>query len=672
MGVGRVTLRRSIVGCAVVLALLLAGAAAVLLLPNPERAFQPLRPQFLTARTPSPLPPVVDVRPDSTFGYGSALSPLEARGRDTWYFWTAGNQNFFRKVAIQSNGQFDLLQVIDSRRFGQRFRTLGLMTDPGCSPATGPDQYGLWLDDCAPDHLPDIPGTPSGVVGLRRFENPAFDPAKWSVERYLEHPKNVEPPYLVGVSCGFCHIGPNPLDPPADPERPAWRNLAPVIGNQFLEDAKLFTIRMTPEDFRWHVANMQPAGTVDTSRFATDHINNPNAINSIFYLGHRPTQQERMKDGVMRAVNHILKDGADSIGVAGASLRVYVNIGMCSDYWLTLHQAIYGMVEQKPFLIEKARQDCADWRKTEERMPAAEAFLKTIGPMRLKDAPGGAEYLTTEAPVLDRGKTVFAEQCARCHSSKQPPPEIQVDRERALQWYRDAVHRDDFLDMNYLSDDRRYSVTEIGTNVARALASNAIAGHIWQEFSSETYKELPSAGELRNLYNPLDPGSPLTFKLPAGGRGYYRTPTLVSIWATAPYLHNNSVGIYTKDPSVRGRLIAFADGIEKLLWPERRRGVQSIPVTTTFSRVHRYTGQIIEIPINTPINVIARVNPRDLYPLNQRTIDFLSWAFGERFLLHRALGKNLAPDFIEDRGHYFGSTLSDEDKRALVEFLKTF
>ena len=62
-------------------------------------------------------------------------------------------------------------------------------------------------------------------------------------------------------------------------------------------------------------------------------------------------------------------------------------------------------------------------------MPAAEAFLKTIGPMRLKDAPGGAEYLTTEASVLDRGKTVFAEQCARCHSSKQPPAgDCQVDR----------------------------------------------------------------------------------------------------------------------------------------------------------------------------------------------------------------------------------------------------
>jgi RoxA-like, cytochrome c-like len=605
------------------------------------------------------------------FGYGSTLSPLEIRGRDTWYFWTAGDQNFYRKVAIVTDGDFDLLKVIDSRRYGQRFRTLGVLTHPGCTQATRADEYGLWLDDCPADNIPDIPGKPSGVVGLRRFDNPGFDRSKWSVEQYMRHPKNVEPPYLVGVACGFCHVGFDPLHPPDDPERPTWRNLAPAIGNQYLEDAKLFGINMTPSDFRWHIANRQPAGTVDTSRFATDHINNPNAINSIFYLANRPVHEERMRDGSIRSVNHILKDGADSIGVAGASLRVYVNIGMCSDYWLTLHQAIYGMVVQKPFSIDHARQECADWRETEARMPAAAAFLKTIGPMRLKDAPGGDRYLTTDSAVLRRGKLVFAEQCARCHSSKQPPATVS-DGSARIQWLRDAVLSDDFLESNFLSDDRRYPVTEIGTNVARALASNAIQGHIWDEFSSETYKSLPPAGELRGLYNPLDPGAPLNFKLPGGGRGYYRTPSLVSIWATAPYLHNNSVGVFNKDPSVNGRMVAFLDGIEKLLWPERRSGIQSIPVTTTRSRIQLFSGPEIEVPANTPINVIARVDPRALPKLGQRSVDFLSWAFGERFILGQLLSRNLAPDFIEDRGHTFGSDLADQDKRALIEFMKTF
>ena len=34
--------------------------------------------------------------------------------------------------------------------------------------------------------------------------------------------------------------------------------------------------------------------------------------------------------------------------------------------------------------------------------------------------------------------------------------------------------------------------------------------------------------------------------------------------------------------------------------------------------------------------------------------------------------RNLAPDFVLDRGHTFGATLPDADKRALIEFLKTF
>jgi hypothetical protein len=657
----------------VVLALLIAAFAGR---PAPDAGVHAQTPAP-SSRTPAPQPAhAVDNRPrvdPGGFGsaYGNSLSELEIRGRDTWYFWTGGNQNFFRKVAIFSDGYFDLLQVIDSRRWGRRFRTLGMMTDPGCTPATHPDEYGLWLDHCPPDNVPDTPGMPSGIVGLRKFENPKFDKSKWSLERYLQHPQNVEPPYIVGMACGFCHIGFDPLRPPDNLERPQWHNLAAAIGNQYLEDAKLFTINMTPADFRWHVANRQPAGTVDTSRFATDHISNPNVINSIFYLGERPTHAEKMSDGTIRQVNHILKDGSDSIGVAGASLRVYVNIGMCSDYWLTLHQPIYGMVKQKPFLIDKARRDCADWRQTEERMPAAAAFLKTLGPMRLKDAPGGPQYLTTPAAVLTRGKTVFAERCARCHSSKQPPPEL-TDEASRVQWFRDAVVRDDFLDRNFLSDDRRHSVTYIGTNVARALASNATSGHIWEAFSSETYKELPSAGELRGLYNPLDPGDPIDFKLPAGGRGYYRTPSLVSIWATAPYLHNNSVGVFNKDPSVHGRLVAFMDGMEKMLWPEQRLGVQSIPVTTTPSRIRLFTGPEMDVPVNTAVNIIARVNPLELPSLGQRSIDVLTWTFGDRFLLGRLLAKNLAPDFIEDRGHLFGSTLSDDDKRALIEFVKTF
>src|SRR5581483_11728367 len=254
----------------------------------------------------------------------------------------------------------------------------------------------------------------------------------------------------------------------------------------------------------------------DTSRFATDHINNPNAINTIFNFAYRPTAREKMRDGSMRDVHHILKDGADSIGVAGASLRVYVNIGMCGDYWVTLHDPVYGVAKaQQPFDMDHARATCEDWRKTEARMGAAEAFLKTLTPLHLADAPGGPAYLTKDAAVLRRGKLAFADNCAECHSSKQPP----AGTADAAQWRREAVLADDFLQNNFLSDDKRYPVTRLGTNVARSVGTNATSGHIWDQFSSETYKALPSAGSLTNLYNPQDPQRPIDFDLPSGGRG---------------------------------------------------------------------------------------------------------------------------------------------------------
>jgi aerobic-type carbon monoxide dehydrogenase small subunit (CoxS/CutS family) len=55
-------------------------------------------------------------------------------------------------------------------------------------------------------------------------------------------------------------------------------------------------------------------------------------------------------------------------------------------------------------------------------------------------------------------------------------------------------------------------------------------------------------------------------------KAFYRTSALVSIRATAPYLHNNSVGSHTGDPSVAGRMAACEDGITKLLWPRKRLG----------------------------------------------------------------------------------------------------
>jgi mono/diheme cytochrome c family protein len=46
------------------------------------------------------------------------------------------------------------------------------------------------------------------------------------------------------------------------------------------------------------------------------------------------------------------------------------------------------------------------------------SFPPHLGPMHLRDAPGGAQYLTADSEILERGKIVLAEHCAACHSSR--------------------------------------------------------------------------------------------------------------------------------------------------------------------------------------------------------------------------------------------------------------
>src|SRR5262249_12494519 len=148
-----------------------------------------------------------------------------------------------------------------------RWNWLGLVNEPCFSQATGPDpkRYGLWLDvrdpGCAADPFENetkYPGVKtgargktvpvgsdfryaSGVMGLRLFPNPAFDEAaakRWDPERYYSDPKyfndpKLVRPYRVGMSCGFCHIGPSPSHPPADPEHPQFADMSSTVGAQY-------------------------------------------------------------------------------------------------------------------------------------------------------------------------------------------------------------------------------------------------------------------------------------------------------------------------------------------------------------------------------------------------------------------------------------------------------
>jgi hypothetical protein len=743
------------------------------------------------------------------------------RGRNTWLVWTAGNDHLWTTLIYKSAGALDFLKVLSSHpellridpRFSrdQRWEYLGLANDPCFEKATGPDpeRWGLWLDkrraDCKPDPFEneqkypgvkvgsrgtkingkDFPvgsfyGYETGIVGMRLFPNPDFDEAaakNWDPIRYYADKnyyenKSLVRPYRVGMSCGFCHVGPNPLKPPKDPDNPKWENLSSNVGAQYFWFGRIFYWANEKDNFAWQLLNTSRPGSLDTSFVSTDNINNPRTMNAVYMLGDRLEHATRwgkeslaggqqnnkqfndfITDGPLTKYYHspdtvwtprVLKDGADSVGALGALNRVYLNIGTFSEEWLLHFNALVGGKPVTPIEISVARKNSAYFAATEAQTPAtALFFLKTTGPHHLEDLrktdPDAKKALEMDDTLVPRGKKVFAERCARCHSSElpTPPPDvaaIAIDQGQGCagknyldcwskywEWtktqdFKDKmttiVERPDFLEHNFLSSELRVPVTLLQTNACSPLATNALAGNIWDNFSSQSYKDLPSVGTI-TWYHPYT-GEPKTYVMPAGGRGFTRPPSLVSLWSTAPFLLNNSVGEFNPDPSVKGRLQSFQNSIEQMLWPEKRDKDEllgdkipgKIDRTTEdsylrvsygylpdalqnlrgFARFFPWlvddtnkTIQIGPIPKGTPIGLLSNLNPlsesadpaerlqhdqklltlvlrmsADLQKLPKGASDEeVRKVFAN--LVDPLLELSKCPDLIVNRGHYFGS-----------------
>jgi hypothetical protein len=564
------------------------------------------------------------------------LSPDEIKGRNTWILWTGGNEAFWDWQANHSYGFIDLLKLVDFRpqHPWARFAQAGLNVEPNTRVPLTADRYGLYIrqsvDETARQPSEETFGRSSGIVGLRLYRNPWFDAAaakRWDVARYYNDPTYyLDPtlvrPYRVGMACGFCHIAPHPLNPPVNVEEPNWSNLSATIGNQYLRTRRVFGNLLEPDAYFYHVLDSQLPGTLDTSLIASDNINNASTKNAIWELGgrldraglfdHRTSEYvqdytsrygtnpvERAGDAAARLpvlfygpyayanprpAPRFLLDGSDSAGPWLGLARVYLNIGTYHTRWVTLHNPLFGYKSQKPFTLADAEQGSVYWRATGRLMDdLARYLLKASGPMRLRNAPGGQAHVKGAgvpwAPELAAGRRVFASHCIVCHSSKQPKlfdetPASDVLRLLRDQGYKDWAEREverwEFWQENYLSTDRRLPISLVRTNANRSLASNGIEGSVWEEFSSKAYKGLPPSAPLQ-VWNPFT-RNPEEMTLPRGGRGYYRPASLVSVWATAPLLHNNSVGLFNNDPSVEGRVRAFRDAIHKLLAPGQSEG----------------------------------------------------------------------------------------------------
>ena len=194
------------------------------------------------------------------------------------------------------------------------------------------------------------------------------------------------------------------------------------------------------------------------------------------------------------------------------------------------------------------------------------------------------------------------------------------------------------------------------------------------------------------------------------------------------------MGTFNPSPAVEDRMKSFDIAIEQMLWPEKRatdpmvggkiKGPSLIDRTTADSYVNIPYGflpspladflkfdkvflpsildkdglRIGPIPMGTPVGLLANL---DLDPGQQLTLaerlkkdaTIVKLAALAKSDLKRG-SKNLdnitgllldlskCPDLIVNRGHYFGTDmldpkegepgLSDQDKRALIEFLKTF
>ena len=223
--------------------------------------------------------------------------------------------------------------------------------------------------------------------------------------------------------------------------------------------------------------------------------------------------------------------------------------------------------------------------------------------------------------------------------------------------------------------------------------------------------------------------------MPGGGRGYLRPASLVSLWSTAPYLLNNSIGPFMPSPSVEARLESFQASIAQMLWPARRDqdtllhgkipgmidrttapsylripagylpgavrpfiGLGAALMPSVFTSNGRDRGVVLgPFPAGMPVDLLANLQmtvdtggfvdqvklDRELLGAVRKLTSALNDARGKSDeearkivfspdVIEPLMKVSKCPDYIVNRGHYFGVSLSDAQKTALIAYLRTF
>lgn len=313
-----------------------------------------------------------------------------------------------------------------------------------------------------------------------------------------------------------------------------------------------------------------PDGAVDTTALFSDHINNPGVVTAFWEHENRL----RFDVGMAHAQLRNGQGGEDDIGDL-AFVRVYLNIGACFFECSAPAAAAGTEID-----IDSCKESCAAYPPQQDLDDIAN-FLASFRRPRYPDYPRDWwSYI--------RGYKAFRNNCADCH-----------ERSREL---RTVLSNDE---VNALADD-----PDNATNACRSLTSNWQGGKLWGQFSSQLYKD----------------------RLAAGGRGY-RTMPLGGIWATAPFTHNQSIGVYAEaNASPEERAAVYRESMLELLSTDREPLVHVTPFA------------LGDIPAGTPLHYIVSRDP--------------------------ATGAILCDDLVENKGHYYGADLSMDDKEDLIYWLQ--
>ena len=336
--------------------------------------------------------------------------------------------------------------------------------------------------------------------------------------------------------------------PPADPENPAWANLnsnrrrAVFLGRPASSSGSRTTKRTSSSS----CSTPTRPGALDTSLVSTDNINNPRTMNAVYNLGarlegasagrgearRRRAQQQAVQrfrsttaaDRAVPAARHGL-DAARAEGRLRLGRRARraqprlsehrpVQRGMAAAFHAagrrqadhadpdrrrrrrirpTGRRPRHGTPDMALFFLKAARAGPPAGR-------AGRAGPSSPRPGRARPRQDGVRRNLRALPFeqgAEPAKGIDARRLRRLRLPAVLQATMGLDEDRRLQGADARDGAGARLPRRQLPVDRAARPGHAArTNACSPLATNAIRGNIWDNFSSQTYKELPSVGKI--------------------------------------------------------------------------------------------------------------------------------------------------------------------------------